>query len=66
MRAFQSEFFRSLPPDVQRAALQSAIAAQDPDSGFEREFTYQGKVYRTMPVSEVALDMQGERGVKEK
>ena len=54
MRAIQSEFFRNLPADVRRAALKSAIASQDPDSGFEREFTYDGKVYRTVPIGEVS------------
>lgn len=52
MRAFQSEFFRKLPPHVRRAALESAIAAQDPESGFERQFEYNGKVYKTISVRE--------------
>ncbi len=56
MRAYQSEEFRKLSPDAKRAALKSAIAAQDPSSGFKREFEVDGKVYHTVSVTELSAE----------
>ncbi|CAH0999600.1 hypothetical protein LEM8419_00900 [Neolewinella maritima] len=56
MRAYQSEEFRKLSPEAKRAALKSAIAAQDPSSGFKRAFEVDGKVYHTVSVSELTSE----------
>ena len=56
MRAYQSEEFRKLSPQAKRAALKSAIAAQDPNSGFKREFEVDGKVYHTVSITELPAE----------
>ena len=56
MQAYQSKEFREMSPEAKRAALKSAIAAQDPSSGFEREFEVDGKVYHTVSVTELSAE----------
>ena len=59
MQAFQSEEFRRMSPEAKRAALKSAIAAQEPESGFQREFEYEGKRYRTIPINRLDPEAGG-------
>ena len=52
MDAYQSEFFRQLPAEVRRKAVRAGIAAARPESNFSDTFTYEGKTYRVISVSE--------------
>ncbi len=65
MQAFQSEEFRRMSPEAKRAALKSAIAAQDPDSGFSRNFEYAGKRYRTLPLHQLEVEHDDKSGPAE-
>lgn len=56
MQAYQSKEFRKMSPEAKRAALKSSIAALDPDSGFERDFEYEGKTYRAVPLNVVSTE----------
>ncbi len=58
MQAFQSDDFRRMPAEAKRAALKSAIAAQEPGSGFKREFEYDGKYYRSIPINRLDLETE--------